>query len=274
MLMSNQYEIIALDLDGTLTNNKKEITPVVKDAIYRLRDAGKKVILASGRPTEGIYYLADELEMDKYGGYILSFNGGKIIDYKTKEVLYTQTVPERLVPAIREFLEDTHCVVNTYKNGAIYTTDPNDEYVKKEAFITKMPVIAPIDFWSEIDFGVNKFLLTAEPDYAKDITYEMANRFYGSLNIFRSEPFFIEVCPPGIDKARSLDKLLEKIGYTKEQLVACGDGYNDITMIAYAGMGVAMANGCDDVKAKAKYICPSNEEDGIADVIDKFFLAD
>lgn len=272
--MSSSYEIIALDLDGTLTNNKKEITSVVKEAIYNLRDAGKKVILASGRPTEGIYYVADELEMEKYGGYILSFNGGKIIDYKTKEIMYTQTVPERLIPGLMEFLEDTRCVVNTYKNGAIYTTDPHDQYVKKEAFITKMPVIAPMNFWEEIkDADINKFLLTADPDYAKDIVYEMANRFYGSLNIFRSEPYFIEVCPPGIDKARSLEKLLQKLGLTKEQLVACGDGYNDVTMIAYAGLGVAMDNACDEAKAKAKYICPSNEEDGIADVIDKFFLS-
>ncbi len=271
--MGNSYEIIALDLDGTLTNNKKEITPVVKEAIYKLREAGKKIILASGRPTEGIFYVADELEMDKFGGYILSFNGGKIIDYKTKEVLYSQVVPERMIPGIREFLEDTKCTVNTYKNGAIYTTDPYDEYVKKEAFITKMPVISPLNFWEEIkDVGVNKFLLTAEPDYAKDIAYEMADRFYGSLNVFRSEPFFIEVCPPGIDKARSLEKLLEKLGFTKDQLVACGDGYNDITMISYAGMGVAMENACSEVKAKAKYICPSNENDGVADVIKKFFL--
>ncbi len=267
------YEIIALDLDGTLTNNKKEITPVVKDALYKLRDAGKKIILASGRPTEGIYYLADELEMDKFGGYILSFNGGKIIDYKTKEVMYEQTVPERLIPGVMEFLEDTKCVINTYKDGAIYTTNPYDEYVKKEAFITKMPVIAPNNFWEAIKgTPINKFLLTADPLYAKDIVYEIANRFYGSLNVFRSEPFFIEVCPPGIDKARSLEKLLLRLGLTKDQLVACGDGYNDVTMVGYAGLGVAMENGCDEVKAKAKYICPSNEDDGIADVINKFFL--
>jgi len=267
----SDYKVLALDLDGTLMTNEKKIAPAVKAAIYRMRDAGYHVVLASGRPTPGMYHVADELEMKKYGGYILSFNGGSIMNYQTGEIVYSQMVPSRLVEEIKEYAEEMHCSILTYKDGKIITNAADDKYVQKEAFITRMTVIEPLDFWEEIDCPVNKFLITAEPDRAKEIVYDMADEFYGRLNIFRSEPFFIEVCPLGIDKGRSLSKLLEILGYTREQLVACGDGYNDLTMIEYAGLGVAMENGCEEVKSKADYICPSNENDGIAHVIEKFF---
>ena len=82
------YQIIVLDLDGTLTNSKKEITPKTKAALMKIQEEGKIVVLASGRPTPGILHLADELELQKYGGYILSYNGAKIINCKTKEIVY------------------------------------------------------------------------------------------------------------------------------------------------------------------------------------------
>ena len=88
------YQIIVLDLDGTLTNSKKEITLKTKEALMRIQKEGKTVVLASGRPTPGVLPLAEELELEKYGGYILSFNGAKIINCRTKEVVYNKTVPE------------------------------------------------------------------------------------------------------------------------------------------------------------------------------------
>ena len=92
------------------------------------------------------------------------------------------------------------------------------------------------------------------------------------MNVFRSEPFFLELVPQGIDKARSLAVLLEEIGLSKDEMIACGDGFNDLSMIQYAGLGVAMANAQEVVKKAADYITLSNEEDGVAAVVKKFFL--
>ena len=89
-------------------------------------------------------------------------------------------------------------------------------------------------------------------------------------NIYRSEPFFLEIMPQNIDKAYSLGKLLEKLGMTKDQMICCGDGYNDLSMIQYAGMGVAMANANEQVKEAADFITLSNDEDGVVHVIQKF----
>lgn len=93
-----------------------------------------------------------------------------------------------------------------------------------------------------------------------------------NYSIYRSEPFFLEILPRGIDKASSLERLLARIGLTKEQMIACGDGYNDLTMIQYAGLGVAMENAVLPVRKAADYITLSNNDDGIAHVVEKFML--
>lgn len=92
------------------------------------------------------------------------------------------------------------------------------------------------------------------------------------MGVFRSEPYFLELVPKGIDKARSLSVLLEKLGMTKDEMIAVGDGFNDLSMIQYAGLGVAMANAQKVVKENADFITLSNEEDGVAHVVEKFIL--
>ena len=92
------------------------------------------------------------------------------------------------------------------------------------------------------------------------------------MGVFRSEPYFLELVPKGIDKARSLAVLLQKLGMTKEEMIAIGDGFNDLSMIQYAGLGVAMANAQEIVKENADFITLSNEEDGVAHVVEKFIL--
>ena len=93
------------------------------------------------------------------------------------------------------------------------------------------------------------------------------------MGVFRSEPYFLELVPKGIDKARSLSVLLEKLGMTKDEMIAVGDGFNDLSMLQYAGLGVAMANAQEVVKENADFITLSNEEDGVAYAAEKFILS-
>ena len=96
---------------------------------------------------------------------------------------------------------------------------------------------------------------------------------FPNLSIYRSEPYFLEIMPKGIDKAFSLQILLEQQGLTAQNLIACGDGFNDLSMIQYAGMGVAMQNAQEVVKAAANYVSPyTNDEDAVAHAIKKFVL--
>lgn len=269
----NTYDVIVLDLDGTLTNSRKIITPKTKDALMKAQCVGKKVVLASGRPTGGVVRLADELRLDVYGGFILSFNGGHIINYADGTVVYDKTVPKNLVAPIYEEAVKAGLGIVTYTDSEIILGSKSDEYIELEGRINQMPMREVENFLKFVDFPVNKLLLTGEPDIVLKAQEHLREVFGEQLNIFRSEPFFLEMMPQYIDKAYSLGILLEYLKTDRTHMICCGDGYNDKSMIQMAGLGVAMANAQEEVKAAADYITGSNDEDGVADVVYKFMLA-
>lgn len=265
------YKLLVLDLDGTLTNTKKEITLRNRKALIQTQQQGTQLVLASGRPTYGIAPLADELQMGRFGGYILSYNGGEIIDWKTRKTLYSNVLPDAVIPQLYECAKRNKLAILTYKGEYIITENPDDEYVKKEAFLNKMEVQKSTDFLTDIHLPVPKCLIVGDPNKLIAVESELSIRLQGQISVYRSEPYFLELVPLGIDKAQSLAVLLEKTGMKREEMVAVGDGYNDLSMIRFAGLGVAMANAQEPVKKAADYITLSNEEDGVAAVVEKYF---
>lgn len=267
------YTIIALDLDGTLTNSKKEITPRTYDALMAAQQRGVKIILASGRPVYGMEHLAEQLRMEEYGGYVLAFNGGKLIDWRTKEVIMEQKLPNELVARIYHSAVDADLAVLTYRGKTIVTNKAFDRHVMHNAYINRLPLVELDDFLNEIEYPVNKCLIVGEPERLAVLEKKMLGEYGDTMGIFRSQPFFLECVPPGIDKAHTLEILCSKRGIKKEEIIACGDSWNDLSMIEYAGLGVAMGNAVDDLKAKADYVTASNEEDGVAEVIERFIMS-
>lgn len=266
------YRIIALDLDGTLTNSEKKISEPTLKALLHIQEKGYKVVLASGRPTPGISKLAQKLKLADYGGYVLSYNGGKIIECSTNRILYQKILPGYIVPEVFAFAKANGVGLITYTSDCIITGTATDRYMETESRICGLPIKTVPDFEKYIDFDINKCLLTGEPDYLASVEVKLRELYGKSFNVYRSEPFFIEFMPHGIDKAHSLNLLLSEIGLTPEQLICCGDGWNDVSMIEFAGLGVAMANAQECVKSVANYITASNDEDGILHVIEKFIL--
>ena len=264
------YQILVLDLDGTLTNSKKEITEPTKQALIDIQEKGKKVVLASGRPTPGILPLAKELHLEKYGSYILSFNGARIIDCRSKELLYNRTIPSEVIRPIYEMLKSYDMDLLTYTDTHILSGMKTNQFTELESRINQMPIVQTDDFLSEITFPVNKLLGTGNKEIIAKALEMVKSHFHSQLNIYLSEPFFLEIMPQRIDKAHSLQKLLNSIGLTADSMICCGDGYNDLTMIEYAGLGVAMENAQPLVKESADYITKSNDEDGILHVINEF----
>lgn len=265
-----EYKMIALDLDGTLTNSKKEVTPHTKEVLMDIQKQGKIVVLATGRPIQGALGIAKQLELDVYGGYILSFNGGIIQNCKTGEVVFQQQIPAELIPRLGDASRRYQVPIMTYEGDYIITEDTTDKYVRIEAAINKMPIKALNDFSEEVTFPVSKCLMVADGWVLEEILPKMQKEFGDVLNIFRSEPFFMELTPPGIDKAKSLERLLELTGLKREELIACGDGFNDVSMIKYAGLGVAMSNAQPAVKEVADEITLTNDEDGVALIVEKY----
>ena len=135
-----------------------------------------------------------------------------------------------------------------------------------------MPVKEVDSFTDAINFSVPKCLMVGNGDHLANVEKNIKADYGDRLNVYRSEPFFLEIMPQNIDKAFSLGKLLKHIGCTEKEMIAGGDGFNDISMIKYAGLGVAMQNAQPQVKESADFITLSNDDDGVAHVIEKYII--
>lgn len=269
------YSIIALDLDGTLTNSEKIITLRTFDALMKAQREGVRLVLASGRPTFGIAALANQLQLADYGGYVLSYNGGRIIDWCKKTVIFSQVVDQKLVPILYDFAEKAQLPIVTYLPDAILASKNEGEYLAEEARINGMPVVVAQNFVEEamqIAGGSTKFLIPGEPELLIQLESEMKAALSEQMEVFRSAPFFLELPPKGIDKAQSLQRLLTHLGLERESLMAFGDGFNDLSMIQFAGQGVAMSNAVEEVKSIADFVTTSNDEDGIAHALEQLLF--
>lgn len=264
-------KVLVLDIDGTLTNSQKEITEATKQAIWEVMDRGHRVILASGRPTPGMRRYEKKLELKERGGYLLSFNGARIIDCPSGEVVYQNLLPTDLVPQLYAYAKAHGAGLITYQGDTVISAFEPDEYVELEARINGMSIRVVENFVEFVDFDINKCLMTAPGELAAGYEKELGERYQDVASVYRSEPFFIEIMPKNVDKAASLDKMLPVIGMRHEQTVCCGDGFNDMSMIRYAAVGVAMGNAQPVVKEAADYITGTNDEDGLVEVIEKFF---
>lgn len=269
-----KYKLLVLDLDGTLTNTRKEVTEHTRTTLIKAQEQGLKIVLASGRPTYGIAPLANLLQLDKYEGYVLSYNGGEIIDWKTGELLYKNLLDPEVLPYLYQCANDNHFAIVTYDGEYVLTEYPDDEYVLKEALLNVMKIKKVDNFLKAVQRPIAKCLIVGEPTRLAVLEKEMYNHLHDRMGVFRSEPYFLELVPKGIDKAQSLAVLLKEIGMTKDEMIAVGDGFNDLSMIKYAGLGVAMSNAQEVVKENADFITLSNEEDGVAHVVEKFILSE
>lgn len=261
------FRAIALDLDGTLTNHDKVVTPRTRQALLKAQEQGAIIILASGRPTYGIVPVAECLELEKRGGYILSYNGGNIVNAKTGEKLFSQFLPDAVIPILYKYAREHGYALLGYAGNEIITEMPDDQYVKEESRINKMNIRKVDNLLDALEPHPTKLLMTGDPTDMIKAEEELVEILGEKMDIFRSAPFFLELVPKGIDKAQSLLRLLSKINLTPADLMAFGDGYNDLSMLKLAGVGVAMANAAPEVRANADYVTLSNEEDGVAEAL-------
>ena len=261
------FRAIALDLDGTLTNHDKVVTPRTRQALLKAQEQGAIIILASGRPTYGIVPVAECLELEKRGGYILSYNGGNIVNAKTGEKFFSQFLPDAVIPILYKYAKEKNHALLGYAGNEIITEMPDDQYVKEESRINKMNIRKVDNLLDALEPHPTKLLMTGDPTDMIKAEEELVEILGEKMDIFRSAPFFLELVPKGIDKAQSLLRLLSKINLTPADLMAFGDGYNDLSMLKLAGVGVAMANAAPEVRADADYVTLSNEEDGVAEAL-------
>ncbi len=273
-MSEKNIRVLALDLkDGTLTNDEKKVTPRTRAALDAAVAKGVTIVLASGRPTAGIMPLAKELGLDKRAA----------ASWPTMAVPSSTAKPGR--PFIRSGWTRTWCpklcaiaaaqdmAILTYDKEGVVTERPDDEWARRECFTCKLPMIHVDDLASYVDYPICKMLITLDPARRDEVWPPAKKQFDGRIDLYPSSPFFIEAVPLGVAKDASLGALLDRMGLTRENLMACGDGLNDRSMIEFAGVGVAMQNAEDAVKQVADYVTAAdNNHDGVAEAIEKFIL--
>ena len=270
-----KYKLLVLDVDGTLLNDAKEISKRTLAALLKIQQMGVRIVLASGRPTYGLLPLAKSLELGNYGGFILSYNGCQIINAQNGDILFERRINPEMLPYLEKKARKNGFAIFTYHDDTLITDSPDNEYIKNEALLNNLKIIREDEFSTAIDFAPCKCMLVSDKEKALiGLEQHWEKRLAGTLDAFRSEPYFLEVVPCGVNKANTLGALLEHLGVTREEVIAVGDGVCDVTMLQLAGMGVAMGHSQDSVKVCADYVTASNEEDGVALAVEKLILAE
>lgn len=270
-----KYKLLVLDVDGTLLNDERKISKRTLAALLKVQQMGVRIVLASGRPTYGLMPLAKTLELGNYGGFVLSYNGCQIIKAQNGEILFERRINPEMLPYLEKKARKNGFAIFTYHNDTLITDSPDNEYIKNEALLNNLKIIKEDEFSTAIDFAPCKCMLVSDKEEALiELEQHWEKRLAGTPDAFRSEPYFLEVVPCGVNKANTLGALLEHLEVTREEAIAVGDGVCDVTMLQLAGMGIAMGHSQDSVKVCADYVTASNEEDGVALAVEKLILAE
>jgi len=257
-------------MDDTLLTDDHKISDLNKKVLLEAQAKGVYVVLASGRPTIAMTTYAKELELDINDSYILSFNGAIISRAKDDLVLFEQKLTVEQIHALYDYSVKMNTHIITYLDDEIIS-ETDSEYIEIEKEITGMVHRKVSSFKDYVDRPAVKCILLQDPEYLKTVEKDLID-FMPHLSVSTSKPFFLEVAQLGIDKAASLKLLAEKLGILQSEIIAVGNAGNDLTMIEYAGLGVWVDNVTPELRDKADVIVASNNNDGVAEVVQKYIL--
>ncbi len=264
-------KLIALDIDGTLTNDEKKITPATRDALIAVQKMGVIAVLASGRQAPGLLRESRELCMQDYHGLLLSYNGARIEDATTGEILYAKGIDNETAVSYLRHLAKLPVSAIVDDGEAIITTSADNFMIDVECRNNNMKLRIVPDIADAVDFAPSKILTAAPPSQLSGLLADIREGFEDKLSFAQSAPWFYEATAPGVSKAESLGMVCRKLGIAPCEVMAFGDAQNDLSMINFAGIGVAMGNSSEELKNAADEVTLSNNEDGIAATLKKYF---
>ena len=270
-------KLILVDLDGTLLHDDKSLSPANRAALERVAGQGAQVVVATGRFYGGV---PGELLELPFLRYFILMNGAKVYDRREDRVLYRREIPQEVAQQVFAMIRPLDATVDCYQNDLglmdrryldrldYYVPDPESRRLVQR---NRIPVD---DFEGTVRRGgdwVQKIqCLFPDPSLRPGVMEQLRERF-PELVLSYSLPGNLEINQAGATKGEALAGLCRALSIPLEESAAFGDGTNDLTMIRTAGTGVAMANGDPAVRAAAYVIAPSNQEDGVARVLERWF---
>ncbi len=260
-----KIRLIAADVDGTLVDSEKRISPATEAAVKKARELGVIFTLSTGRTVQG---LGKYLYLVKPGTPIVTYNGAEVLIPDTGEVLYRQGLEASAAEEIIRSGMSLGASVIVWSRGVLYLSGKNERTEKYRRIYNAegRPITDPAALAAE---GVTKAMWLDEPGIIERSQKEFC---LGGVCCVISEPGYLEFIDARVSKAEGLKKAAEYLNVRREEVMALGDSYNDTDMLRWAGLGVAMANAEEEVKAAADHITASNEEDGVARAIETFVL--
>ena len=269
-------KLIAIDMDGTLLNEKKHIDKAQKEAIHEAVEAGIKIVLCTGRPLYGILPFYEELGLSELDseGYVILNNGCSIHKTKDWELIDQVNFTSDDIDYLYKFSEGydiNFTLVNDYYYFNI-GRKPTDELITDAGFVFSDITNISLKEAKNGKHKIIKIMFLGNPNIMADFQKENENILKNKYSGVLSQPYIYEILPKGNNKGTGLKKLAKKLGIKQEEIMAIGDGNNDIEMFEYANYSVAMENGTELAKKAAKYQTDNNENDGVAKAIRKYAL--
>ena len=258
-------KMVVTDIDGTIYSEKQGLTDNVKACLQNLIKNGIHVAIATGRTYASAKYVADEIGIECplicYEGGLINTYDGKILDVKY--------LPQDIARKIVKELRDRNIHMNVYIEDVLYVENDND-YIK--AYVGNKGIdYFKVNSFDDLDFSkLNKVLaIDNNPQLIEDLIKELQTK-YPEIYVVKSTDIFCEIANKEATKGNAIKFLANKLGFTEKEVLAIGDQNNDIEMVETAGIGVAMGNGTDEIKAKANYITDTVDNEGFVKAINKF----
>ncbi|MCG8483676.1 MAG: Cof-type HAD-IIB family hydrolase [Clostridia bacterium] len=268
------YKMLVSDIDGTLLNSNHQLDDAICDAVEKAVENGKIVVLATGREYCGAAHIIEKLGLNTH---LICSNGATIVDTKTGEEVYSKLISRDNAYKIIKACEKNKIYCRPNIDGVLYvhfddphytfyTTMFGDDSTKN---ICGYSDIAP---YMKEGCAIDQLSITVLEDTNINAFREDINGL--GVTLIASNPVSYDIIAEGTSKSEGVKFLAEAYNISPEEIIAVGDNYNDICMIQYAGLGVAMENSVDDVKKEADLTCPSNDDHGVAKLIENILLKD
>lgn len=267
---THKTKILFTDMDGTLLNKQKEVTPYTREVLEKWCQAGHKFVLCSGRDINNLKSVRKSLSLNYPGMYLIGYNGGQIYDCEQDKTLYRIGLSHSQVAHIKETADSFGIHFHTYSETSIVSPKADEGLTYYQRFINTPTVIAP-DIFTVLDVEPCKCLLIERKDTAKLEQLRLTLLPWAEkvgITLAYSNPYYLEVFPSRSGKGAAVLKLCELLNINPLFSIAAGDAENDISMIEKAGLGIAMANATESVKNTATTITEyDNDHDGLAHTI-------
>lgn len=267
-------KILFLDLDGTLLNDEKQITRGNRQALEDALCRGHGVVITTGRPLKSAMVQARNLGLDKPGCFLIAYNGALVYDWEKQEQIFARTLDMSAVLEIFDLANSRGFHLQTYDTWDVLVEPRcDDDIIRRYCKSTGMDFRVIGDVHTDLTEPPMKILIIEEEDLAasKKLQQDIMELLSDKVNTAFSCPTYLEAVPAGMNKGEAVRMLCSLLDIPIADAVAVGDAANDLSMIQAAGIGVAMANGTDEVKAAADYVTENdNNHDGIAEVVERF----